>query len=312
MKNYNPFISTFIPLLLTVTLLNHLDMRFWPLPIAALGFHGFYSFLSFRRGKKKEQELESTAKEYSEQNSQLESTIKNLSQQQVRGKESHELRTSSKDTYSDVQNMIEKNIETIERMTEAVEVSQYIAVKGKDVVHEMLMAVNEIHSSNEKIFQTIEQNNQRISEVVQVISAIDEKTKIINDIVFQTKLLSFNASLEAARAGENGKGFMVVAEEVGKLATMSGDSAKEISQSLAENIEKVKFIVNESNGSIQEQVRIGKDKVEVGKITATESDIVLDEVVRNINKATNWINEITEANYQQKEFIQKASTRFSE
>ncbi|MBC7465119.1 MAG: hypothetical protein H7256_03945 [Bdellovibrio sp.] len=47
---------------------------------------------------------------------------------------------------------------------------------------------------------------------------IGNKTKVINDIVFQTKLLSFNASVEAARAGEHGKGFAVVAEEVGKLA----------------------------------------------------------------------------------------------
>ena len=279
------------------------------MPLAALAIHGFYSVSVSRRQRKKEQEFESALEKYSEQCTQKESTIENLSQQIIQSQDQAKPKTISKDSYSDFQNMIEKNIDTMERMTEAVEVSQYIAVKGKDVVHEMLMAVNEIHSSNERIFQTIEQNNQRISEVVQVISAIDEKTKIINEIVFQTKLLSFNASLEAARAGENGKGFMVVAEEVGKLATMSGESAKEISLSLAENIEKVKLIVNESNGSIQEQVRIGKDKVEVGKITATESDIVLDEVVRNINKATNWINEITEANYQQKEFIQKAVVR---
>ena len=61
------------------------------------------------------------------------------------------------------------------------------------------------------------ESNKEIQEIVKVIAEIGNKTKVINDIVFQTKLLSFNASVEAARAGENGKGFAVVAEEVGKL-----------------------------------------------------------------------------------------------
>ncbi len=56
---------------------------------------------------------------------------------------------------------------------------------------------------------------------------IGDKTKVINDIVFQTKRLSFNASVEAARAGEHGKGFAVVAEEVGNLAQMSKDKVQE-------------------------------------------------------------------------------------
>lgn len=289
MNNYHLFLNTLVPLLTLTTCIL-----------------GFYSFWTIRRHKKKGHEYQTTIQRYSEQCSQLEKSLEDLSEQLSNTK----IQCESKKTphFTEFQSLIEKNVDTIERMTEAVEVSQYIAFKGKEVVHEMLMAVNEIHSSNEKIFQTIEKNNQKISEVVQVISAIDEKTKIINEIVFQTKLLSFNASLEAARAGENGKGFMVVAEEVGKLASMSGESAKEISLSLAENIEKVKLIVSESNRSIQEQVRVGKDKLEAGKITATESDIVLDEVVRNINKATNWINEITAANFEQQEFIRKVSS----
>ena len=79
-------------------------------------------------------------------------------------------------------------------------------------------------------------------EILGYIKSIEEKTKVINDIVFQTKLLSFNASVEAARAGEQGKGFAVVAEEVGNLATMSGTSAEEISKLLESSISHIESI----------------------------------------------------------------------
>lgn len=215
-------------------------------------------------------------------------------------------------TIEQMRTSIDKNSETSERMTEAVEVSHYTANKGKEVVLDMLEAVNQIYMSNEKMVQAIENSNHRISEVVQVISEIDTKTKVINDIVFQTKLLSFNASVEAARAGEHGKGFAVVAQEIGKLAAMSGSSALEISVMLAENIEKVNTIVKETNESIKELVKTGKEKVEIGKITATESDIVLDEVVRNISKASHWINEIMNSNIEQEKRILEMGRNMSE
>ena len=56
-------------------------------------------------------------------------------------------------------------------------------------------------------------NIRSLPKVLEIIKTIEDKTKVINDIVFQTKLLSFNASVEAARAGEAGKGFAVVASK---------------------------------------------------------------------------------------------------
>ncbi|MEQ1664059.1 MAG: methyl-accepting chemotaxis protein, partial [Bdellovibrionales bacterium] len=67
-----------------------------------------------------------------------------------------------------------------------------------------------------------------ISNLKESIRKINVKTQAINDIVAKTQLLSFNASLEASHAGQYGKGFVVVAEEVGRLAKTSGLAAKEI------------------------------------------------------------------------------------
>ena len=73
-----------------------------------------------------------------------------------------------------------------------------------------------------------------LNEVEEAIRKIEVKTHAINEIVAKTQLLSFNASLEAAHAGQYGKGFAVVAEEVGRLAKTSGLAAREI-QSLITN-----------------------------------------------------------------------------
>ena len=62
----------------------------------------------------------------------------------------------------------------------------------------MLSAVDEISKNNESFNFFMTKNNDELNEMVQVITSIADKTKVINDIVFQTKLLSFNASVEAA------------------------------------------------------------------------------------------------------------------
>src|SRR6056297_538175 len=69
----------------------------------------------------------------------------------------------------------------------------------------------------------LEDSISSLEDIKGIVEQIKKKTAVINDIVFETQLTSFNASIEAARAGQHGKGFAVVAEEVGKLARLSGD-----------------------------------------------------------------------------------------
>ena len=101
-----------------------------------------------------------------------------------------------------------------------------------------------------EVIQEIDRGRKEISTIVDMISDIGKRTQIINDIAFQTKLLSFNASVEAARAGEHGKGFSVVAEEVGKLAGMSGEAAKEITRLLNTNVQQARQMTEDSNSRI--------------------------------------------------------------
>lgn len=115
----------------------------------------------------------------------------------------------------------------------------------------MLDSIKNIGAANERAGREIGASARHFADIVKVIEEIGSKTKVINDIVFQTKILSFNASVEAARAGEHGKGFTVVAEEVGKLAAMSGVAAHEIGELLSGSIQKVDAIVKDTQTKVK-------------------------------------------------------------
>jgi methyl-accepting chemotaxis protein len=207
----------------------------------------------------------------------------------------------------EMNSMVQKNAESAKRTSELALSSNHSAEKGKSVVRNMIKAIDDISDSNNNIKVQIDQSNQQISDIVKVISEIGNKTKVINDIVFQTKLLSFNASVEAARAGEHGKGFAVVAEEVGNLAQMSGNAAKEISDLLEGSILKVEGIVDDTKTKVTTLILDSKKKVDSGTQIAEECGHVLDEIVENISHVNQMASDISTACQEQAVGVQEIS-----
>jgi len=158
----------------------------------------------------------------------------------------------------------------------------------------------------------MEDSNKEFSEIVKIITEIGDKTKVINDIVFQTKLLSFNASVEAARAGEHGKGFAVVAEEVGNLARMSGSAAKEITDMLGHSINKVNSIVSESSQKVDRLVEIGKDKISMGQSRAESCKQALKKISDNAKTISEMVGEIAHASKEQAQGVQEINKAISQ
>ena len=204
------------------------------------------------------------------------------------------------------------NADNAKRSAEVSEHSKSSVHNGKMAVDEVINSISQISLSTEKIKEEIDQSNKEIAEIVNVINEIGAKTKVINDIVFQTKLLSFNASVEAARAGEHGKGFSVVAEEVGKLATMSGNSAKEITELLETSIDKVQSTIESSKKRINSLMLLSKDKVEMGTLTAKRCSDALDEIIMNVNNVDQMISEISSASHEQSQSIREITKAMSE
>jgi methyl-accepting chemotaxis protein len=194
------------------------------------------------------------------------------------------------------------------RLDENAKISYETASNGKATIEEMLSAMNVIKSSNAAMMTQIEESNKRIGAIVTVIGEIENKTKVINEIVFQTKLLSFNASVEAARAGEQGKGFAVVAEEVGNLAQMSGNAAKEISEMLSTSIRTVENIVYESKTKVESIANDGRLKVEQGIEIANKCGNALEQIVLQASSIGSLISEITTAVGEQSKGINEISS----
>jgi methyl-accepting chemotaxis protein len=207
---------------------------------------------------------------------------------------------------------IKKNADNSKRSASLSEQSQSVAVEGKEIVQGVIETISDISRSNDEVTQQMEASNREFAEIVKVISDIGNKTKVINDIVFQTKLLSFNASVEAARAGEHGKGFAVVAEEVGNLAQMSGNAAREITSMLDESIQRVERIVNDTKSKIEILVTQSRDKIQKGTTVANKCGESLSNLVENVSSVNQMIGEIAQASQEQANGVSEINNAISQ
>lgn len=212
----------------------------------------------------------------------------------------------------EISSMVQRNADSAHSAAQVSVKSTEAALRGKKTVKYMIESIDEISSSNDDIMNEVNESNSEISKIATMISEIGDKTKIINDIVFQTKLLSFNASVEAARAGEHGKGFAVVAEEVGNLAAVSGKAALEITEMLDRSIEQVTSIVNNTKAKVDKLIQSGKKKVEVGAKTAEECGQALDEISNNVSSVNEMIKEISTASSEQATGVREVTKAIQE
>ena len=209
--------------------------------------------------------------------------------------------------------MTEMN-EMISKTAESATQSSLIAANTKKIVEQSLIslkslnqAMNAITQAQDAMKKTIVLNLEKMQEVASIINQISEKTKVINDIVFQTKLLSFNASVEAARAGDAGKGFAVVAEEVGNLAQMSGGASVEISTIVTTSNQRVLDLTQTFKENFAQAIEQVSNSVEIGLKNSKKSLEMLSEVVDMATKSSEMAQTISTANAEQSKGSEEAT-----
>jgi len=145
--------------------------------------------------------------------------------------------------------------------------------------------------ASEKSANEMKKSNEIFIKTIQLVSEISEKISIITEIAFQTNLLSLNASVEAARAGDAGKGFSVIAQEVRNLAEKSKIASDEIIK-LSLNGQDISKIAGEKlSKTIPEII---KSAELVGEIVSASRE--QQSGAENINTAIQQLTEITNEN----------------
>ncbi|HVN97661.1 MAG TPA: methyl-accepting chemotaxis protein [Syntrophorhabdaceae bacterium] len=158
------------------------------------------------------------------------------------------------------------------------------ASTGEAIIRQTIEVMNRINEKVKDSAQIIKNLGQRSDQIGEIVG-------LINDVADQTNLLALNAAIEAARAGEHGRGFAVVADEVRKLAERTSDATKEI----RETIQSMQSETKKAVVSMEE----GVSDVGQGSAEAIKSGNALKDILDQINKVTAEINQIAVASEQE-------------
>lgn len=158
-------------------------------------------------------------------------------------------------------------------------------VKGNETLSELIGEISTVESSVEAIAESV-------SEFVRSTVAITNMTRQVKDIAEQTNLLALNAAIEAARAGEQGRGFAVVADEVRKLAEKSAQSASQIDQ--------VTMTLNSQSATVERAIEDGKKSLQTSQDYLENVAIALSDANQSVTETTEGVGNIATSVNEQK------------
>ncbi len=171
--------------------------------------------------------------------------------------------------------------EHADRSVEVANQSLHAAEKGADAVQNSIKGMTEIRNQ-------IQETSKRIKRLGESSQEIGEIVELISDITEQTNVLALNAAIQAASAGDAGRGFSVVAEEVQRLAERSGEATKQISnivKNIQADTQNAVSAMEQSTQGVVEGARLADDAgqalSEIGRVSTQ-----LAHLISNISKAT--------------------------
>jgi len=219
---------------------------------------------------------------------QLELSAAEISQKSIEmtdGANEQTLQTT--EIVSSIEQMTESISESTKSSTMAANTSLEVGTKAKlggNVVEETIEGIN-------RIAEVVKDSATTIQELGKSSKEIGTITQVINEIADQTNLLALNAAIEAARAGEHGRGFAVVADEVRKLAERTTEATDQITT-------MINKIQDDTVGAIK-SIEVGTQEVEKGKDLANDTRGAIQEIIQNTDDVAKMIEQLASTNEEQ-------------
>lgn len=196
----------------------------------------------------------------------------------------------------ETQNTIKTALDRVEVIQEHVNSSKKLSEEMEMTLRESEDAVSTLIAGLYNITQSNHDSLNKIKLLEQNAKEIDQISNVVGNFATQTHLLSLNAAIESARAGEHGKGFAVVATEIQKLANESQQAVKKIN----ELVTTTQSMIVDVAEHIESQVTLADEESLKGKST----NKVLSEMRETINQVVSAINDIFNKAEEQKDQMQ--------
>lgn len=203
------------------------------------------------------------------------------------GRGANEQAARVRETATSMEEMSTTVVEVAKNASETSDISSQTrqkAIDGAEIVRKVIQSIETVHNQSREL-------KSDMAVLGDHAQSIDQIMGVISDIADQTNLLALNAAIEAARAGEAGRGFAVVADEVRKLAEKTMVSTTDVGNAIK--------AIQESATQSMSQVDSAVQNIEIATTLASQSGLALDEIVHMVDATADQVRAIATASEEQ-------------